>query len=87
MYFFRKKGKQILDLRGDLVLTHNASLVMSRVKSNGPRIARNARYVLLRSLGFFGKIKASYHAIRFIWGPDTSITLEELESNGNNDDS
>lgn len=28
MYFFKKGGKQILDLRGDLVLTHNDALLL-----------------------------------------------------------
>lgn len=27
MYFYKKGGKQVLDLRGDLVLTHNDALV------------------------------------------------------------
>ncbi len=80
MYFYQKKGKQILDMRGDLVLTHNAALIQARVKSSGPTQARNARYVLIQTLGFFRKIKATFIAIGFIWGKSTALTMTERES-------
>jgi hypothetical protein len=80
MYFFFKKGKQHLDLRGDLVLSHNNALVKARVKSAAPRIVQNATYVLnIGRLGWYRKIKATGAAIRFIWGDDTSLRSTTIE--------
>lgn len=68
MYFFLEKGKQVLDMRGDLVLTHNPALVVGRIKSAAPRAVRNARYIEdVRGLTFWGKLRASRAALRFIW--------------------
>ena len=54
MYFFKLKGKQMLDLRGDLILTHNDALVKSRIKSAAPAGVRNARYIEnVAKMGFF----------------------------------
>lgn len=83
MYFFKKNGKQILDLRGDLVLTHNDALVKSRVKSAAPASVRNAkRIVNIPSLGFWGKVKATKAAIGFIWGESQTLTKETVKSEG-----
>lgn len=81
MYFFKKGGKQILDLRGDLVLTHNDALVKGRVKSAAPASVRNAKRIEdIPNLGFWGKVKASRAALKFIWGPSQALTAETIET-------
>jgi hypothetical protein len=83
MYFFKKGGKQILDLRGDLVLTHNYALVKGRVKSAAPASVRNAKRIEdIPNLGFWGKVKASRAALKFIWGPSQALTAETIETEG-----
>jgi len=83
MYFFKKGGKQILDLRGDLVLTHNDALVKGRVKSAAPASVRNAKRIEdIPNLGFWGKVKASHAALKFIWGPSQALTAETIETEG-----
>ncbi|MCH9838643.1 hypothetical protein K0U83_23470 [bacterium] len=68
MYFYKHKGRQCLDLQGDLVLTHNDALVKARVKSAAPAGVHNARYVPdIARLGFVKKLRASWSALRFIW--------------------
>lgn len=67
MYFKKEGGKQILDLKGDLVLTKNNNLVIGRVKSAAPAAVRNGKYILLNKLGFFRKIQATLQVINFIW--------------------
>lgn len=73
MYFYKDKGKQVLDLRGDLILTHNDALVKGRVKSAAPAGVRNAKYIILAGMGFLRKIKATFHAIGFIWGENQAL--------------
>lgn len=83
MYFFKKNGKQILDLRGDLVLTHNDALVKGRVKSAAPSSVRNAKRIEnIPNLGFWQKVKASRAALSFIWGKSQALTKETIESEG-----
>jgi len=75
MYFFKKGGKQLLDLRGDLV--------KGRVKSAAPASVRNAKYIQnIPSMGFWGKVRATKAAISFIWGPSQALTKETIESEG-----
>jgi len=74
MYFFLQKGKQVLDLRGDLILTHNDALVKGRVKSAAPASVRNAKYIVnIANMRFIRKLKATFHAIRFIWGKNQAL--------------
>jgi len=69
MYFYKSKGKQVLDMRGDLVLTHNDDLVRSISHSAAPRRVTNATYIKsVVKLSFAKKIKATVVAARFIWG-------------------
>jgi hypothetical protein len=77
MYFHRKDGKQILDLRGDLILTHNDALVKARVKSAAPRSVRNPKYILINDLTFVAKIKAVFHAARFIFGASEALDADK----------
>lgn len=83
MYFFQKSGKQHLDLRGDLILTHNDALVKARVKSSAPRFVSNATYIMgIPKMGFWSKLKATRAAIAFIWGADKSLTSETIDKEG-----
>lgn len=82
MYFYKQKGRQCLDLRGDLILTHNDAIAKARVKSAGPSHVRNASYTPVASLGRLGKLKATWAAVRFIWGPSQALTVETIEEEG-----
>lgn len=83
MYFYKQKGRQVLDLRGDLILTHNDALVKGRVKSAAPSAVRNAVYVQgIPSLGFWRKLRVTFAAIRFIWGPSRALTPETINRGG-----
>ena len=68
MYFYESKGKQVLDMRGDSVLTHNSGLVKGRVKPAAPAGAHHATCAAgLTELGLRAKIKVTWMALRFIW--------------------
>ena len=78
MYFYKRNGKQHLDLRGDLVLTHNDAIVKGRVKSAAPAVVRNATYVEnIPSMGFRAKLGASRVALAFIWSKSQALVPEE----------
>lgn len=83
MYFYKEKGKQILDLRGDLVLTHNDALVKGRVKSAAPSAVRNAKRIEdIANMSLIRKLRASFAAIRFIWGASQALTKEAIDTEG-----
>lgn len=83
MYFYKHKGRQVLDLRGDLVLTHNDALVKGRVKSAAPSGVRNATYAEgIPAMGFRAKLRTSWIALSFIWGPNRSLRNETIEAEG-----
>ncbi len=69
MYFFLKKGKQHLDLKGDLIISHNDALVKTRNKSAAPvSINSPDGYILnLGKLRFFRKVQATLNIIVFVW--------------------
>lgn len=67
MYFKKENGKQILDLAGDLIISHNKNLVISRVKSAAPASVRNPLYVMINELSFYRKVKATFLVVRYIW--------------------
>jgi hypothetical protein len=77
MYFYKRGGKQILDLRGDLILTHNDDLIKGRVKSAAPGGVKNATYIVVRNMGFIRKLKATFHAMRFIFGPSKALDSDK----------
>jgi hypothetical protein len=68
MHFYKKKGKIQLDLTGNLVLSHNKEFISAQVSSAGPRRAANASYIMLRGAKFRQRVKATAHALAFIWG-------------------
>lgn len=83
MYFYKEKGKQVLDLRGDLILTHNDVLVKGRVKSAAPASVRNAKRIEgIANMGLVPKVKATFAAIRFIWGGNQALTKETIDNEG-----
>jgi len=68
MHFHKKKGKQILNLQGDLILTKRDDLVTSVAPSAAPNRVQCAYYVKgLAKMGFAGKLRATGRAISFIW--------------------
>lgn len=80
MYFFLQKGRQILDMRGDLVLTHNPRLIVGRVRSAAPRSVRNGQWVEgIAAMSTWRKIKASAAALRFIWGRPQLLDIPTAE--------
>lgn len=83
MYFFKVQGDQRLDLRGNLVLSHNDRLIKARVSSAAPKCVKNGRYIPdLKSGGFRGfwrRWKATLAAIRFIWGSNQALTPELIQ--------
>ena len=72
MHFYMEKGKQRLDLTGNLILTVNENLVAIRSSSAGPRIVEKPHYLRLRGAKFKGKMLASIIALKFIWKPPAS---------------
>lgn len=75
MYFFKEGGKQVLDLRGDLVISHNDGLVKCRSKSAAPASVKNAKYILniKKAWGFWYRVRATFAVIRFIWGRNEAL--------------
>lgn len=83
MYFHKLNGKQAIDFRGNLVLSHNPALIRGRSKSSAPRAAKNASYVIdIPNLGFFEKLYATWAAVTFIWGPSRALTSETIDREG-----
>lgn len=79
MYFYKRNGYQCLDLRGDLVLSHNTNLVIARSKSAAPDQVYNGRYAVgISIMTRRQKFRATLAALRFIWGKSTAITPEQI---------
>ena len=79
MYFFKHKGKQILDCRGVLILSHNKDVIRTRTKNNGPRGVRNAKHITdIPNLKFFRKIRATWAAACFIWGKSQAMEVMDI---------
>jgi len=75
MYFYKKKGVQHLDLRGDFILSFNDALVKTGTTSAGPRTIKAPHgYVLnLGKAGFFKRIGVTLRIIAFVWGKDKEL--------------
>lgn len=69
MYFYKENGKQHLDLKGDLIISHNDKLVKTRVPSAAPTSVKSPDGFILNlgKLGFFNKIRATWNIIKFVW--------------------
>ena len=81
MYFFKEKGKQCLDCKGDLILTHNKQLISARAKSAAPGQTQNLKYILVKKLNFFQKVSAMFTAFGFIWGRSQQLKKEDTAYN------
>ena len=80
MYFFKKKGRQYLDLTGNLILSHNDQLIKARVSSAAPHKALNAKFIVnAGDLNLIGKLKATWIALCFIWGKSTALKPEDTD--------
>lgn len=67
MRFYLDRGKQHLDLTGNIILSKNRNFIEAPVKSSAPKVHR-AKYFMLQSLTTRQKIKATFRVIAFIWG-------------------
>ena len=84
MFFVFAKGKRFLNLKGNLILTHNARLVRGNNKKATPQsIAGGLFLQILPDSGFRLRCRATWAAFAFIWGdtealdPDTDIQYRE----------
>lgn len=85
MYFYKRQGKQILDLSGNLILTHTDTLIKTCSKSSGPFKVIKARYIKdIPSMGVWSKIKTTLIVLSFIWGKIQPGPIEEFEAFGEN---
>lgn len=66
MFFCIEKGQRVLDLRSDFILTYDPNLVSASSKKAAPRVVKNATYVKLIELKFWGKISVCYTVFKFI---------------------
>ncbi|MCH9712733.1 MAG: hypothetical protein K0U20_08935 [Proteobacteria bacterium] len=83
MYFYNDGKNQILDLKGDLILSFNSDLVKTRSKSAAPKQIKSPDgYILnIGKLGFINRIKLTLKVIGFIWGPDQELTEDKTGLN------
>lgn len=78
MYFFKKSGRQYLDLTGNLILSHNDQLVKSRSTSARPTKILNAKFIInAGNLRIRDKLKATIITLRFIWGKPDPLTIDK----------
>lgn len=79
MYFYLDNGKQVLDLKGDLILSFNDELVKTRVPSAGPKqIKAPDGYVKnIGKAGFFKRIGITFRIIGFVWGKNKELKRED----------
>ena len=64
MFFHGSNGKQILDLRNDLVITFDSKLVTAKSKKNAPDRVSNATYIIM---GETSRLAATFKVLKFIW--------------------
>jgi len=84
MHFYKKQGKQFLNMQGDLILTHNLDVVSAFPKSAGPTNVSNVRFIPnVKALSFFDKLKAVFIVARFVFGKDRALPLENIKTREN----
>lgn len=80
MYFFKKDGRQYVDLTGNLILSHNNAIVKVRSASAGPSKILNATYILnVGKLNIRSKFKATMMALLFIWGKPAPLLEHDTD--------
>lgn len=77
MYFYKKKGKQYLDLTGDVVITHNSDPLKTRSKSAAPAGISGGRYISLQKLNFFRKVYVMFWLAAFVWRSSQELTASK----------
>lgn len=76
MHFYMDSGKQCLEMRGDLILTHNDNIVTSKVRSAAPTHIYNYRCVRVQELKRLRqKFKALWACAKFIFDSKYSERL------------
>lgn len=68
-------------MRGNLILTHNETLVKTRTKSAAPFKINNAEYACVKNGGFFGRIYLTFKVIGFVWGKSEALIPEHTNLN------
>ena len=81
MYFYYRKGKRYLDLRGDIVLTANHQLITCDVRSAVPRL-RHVRHACVNDLTAWQKVKTIYQLARFVLRPPKPLDREQIKREG-----
>ena len=64
MYFFGHKGRQVLDLRNDFIITFDKKLVTAKQHTSAPDRVSNATYILMHETS---RLRASWRVLKFIW--------------------
>lgn len=79
MHFYKNHGKQILNMKGDLIVTHNKDVVSALSKSAGPSQVLNARFLPnVGELRFIDKLEVILIVVKFVFGEDKAAPLEDL---------
>ena len=81
MYFYKENGKQILDLKGTLIISHNSDLAKSRTSSAAPSKILNSQYVKLYGAGFFRKVFMSFYLFFYVWRKHEELTVDKTAFN------
>lgn len=69
MFFYKDNGRVRLDCTGDFILTRNDSIVRADRKHAAPMAVSNVTGVTgVGQFGFIHKLRATFAALRFIWG-------------------
>jgi hypothetical protein len=81
MYFYKSKGKQILDLTGDIVLTHNSDPLKTRAKSCAPAAIRGGQYIKLHNVGFWRRVYIMIYVAAWVWRSSLELTEDKTALN------
>ncbi len=83
MYFYRNGKEQVLDLKGDLIISFNNALVKTRSKSAGPKTIKSPDGYILNvgKAGFIKRIGVTLKIIAFVWGRDKELTESDTDLN------
>lgn len=66
MHFYKQAGNVMLDLKGDLVLSHRKDWPTYGTKSALPHRIHGGH--IIRWSGVRGRLRATWRALAFIWG-------------------
>lgn len=64
MYFHGHKGRQVLDLRNDFIITFDKQLVTAKKHTYAPDRVSNATYILMNETS---RLRATLRVLKFIW--------------------